>query len=398
MGLGAFPHNNGRPCAAPGPIAFRMTPLLHGLRPQVASLPTPVPADVPTDAPVAADMDGVSRMAGTPPAASSGRHVGWRRAVQRLLGRVLRLATGVAVAVGVSLGALGAGPARAQSAAAFKGLAVVTIVEGDVHLVRQTTRYRLVEGVRLQPDDLVETPEHSFAQIEFGDGAVLEVAPGSRLMIQPRWVSRKAGPPVRGYLLAGWYKFTHPGTAAFELLAPKWSLVVDGPADGKPQGRSTVVLSVLSAAAGQPLALTAFIEAGEFRVTEREQAPRVWQLKADDFFVQRGEERSLLLRKPSPEFLAQMPVVFRDTLPPRANRFANREEPPPPQGDVQYAEMQPWMKGEWPLRQHLLQRLRGRAQDPGFRAGLVANLAEHPEWERVLFPERFQPHGNPASR
>jgi hypothetical protein len=29
------------------------------------------------------------------------------------------------------------------------------------------------------------------------------------------------------------------------------------------------------------------------------------------------------------------------------------------------------------------------ARETGFRAALVSHLASHPEWERLLFPERF---------
>jgi hypothetical protein len=34
-------------------------------------------------------------------------------------------------------------------------------------------------------------------------------------------------------------------------------------------------------------------------------------------------------------------------------------------------------------------RWRALAQQPEFRKGLIATLKQHPEWERVLFPEKF---------
>jgi hypothetical protein len=41
------------------------------------------------------------------------------------------------------------------------------------------------------------------------------------------------------------------------------------------------------------------------------------------------------------------------------------------------------------LRRPLVQRWRSKAREPAFRAALVANLAAHPEWDPVLFPEKY---------
>ena len=43
-----------------------------------------------------------------------------------------------------------------------------------------------------------------------------------------------------------------------------------------------------------------------------------------------------------------------------------------------------------------MQRLRARAQDPEFRKALIANMRFHPEWDRILFPEKYLPKPVPS--
>ena len=46
-------------------------------------------------------------------------------------------------------------------------------------------------------------------------------------------------------------------------------------------------------------------------------------------------------------------------------------------------------------------RFRPRLADPAFRSELIANLKYHPEWDPILFPEKYKPkdpaQGSPGS-
>jgi hypothetical protein len=279
----------------------------------------------------------------------------------------------------------------AASGAAGRGLPVAGIVDGPAVLLRQATRYSLLEGVRLQPDDIVEAPKGSVVQIEFSDGTLLALAEGGRLMLQPSWMNPRRGAPtqLRAYLLQGWFKLSQPAVSHLEFATPGWTISHDA-GDGKapPQGASVVFMLGDAASEGLPV-LNAFIEAGSFRVFERAEPHRNWLLKPDDYFGLRGADRPLLLRKPAPEFVAVLPAAFRDALPSRAGRLGDKGVPPSPQGDVSYADVSPWLRAEPAMRPQLLERWRGRTSDPAFRSALQANLAIHAEWERVVFPERF---------
>ena len=48
------------------------------------------------------------------------------------------------------------------------------------------------------------------------------------------------------------------------------------------------------------------------------------------------------------------------------------------------------------LRPQFVPRWRTLAKAPEFRAGLVAGIAAHPEWDRLLFPEKYRPKPPPG--
>ncbi len=80
--------------------------------------------------------------------------------------------------------ATGASPAPARSGS------IVGIVEGEVSLIRQTTRYALAEGVLLNDQDIIETAPGAFAQIELPGGVLVGIGESTRLMLAP---SRRQG-------------------------------------------------------------------------------------------------------------------------------------------------------------------------------------------------------------
>ena len=82
-------------------------------------------------------------------------------------------------------------------------------------------------------------------------------------------------------------------------------------------------------------------------------------------------------------------------LPERRAAFKDRDVAPRRLADVEYADVEAWLKGPPELRRPLIQRLRPRAHDPEFRKALIANMRFHPEWDRILFPEKYEPKPKP---
>jgi hypothetical protein len=120
-------------------------------------------------------------------------------------------------------------------------------------------------------------------------------------------------------------------------------------------------------------------------------------VSAGQFYARKADQKGVLQARPAPGFVAGMPSYYRDNLPERLARFKDRDVSPRRLADLAYQDVEPWLKGPPELRRPLMQRLRARAQDPEFRKALIANLRFHPEWDRILFPEKYLPKPPPAA-
>ncbi|HKW84494.1 MAG TPA: hypothetical protein VJN68_12155 [Burkholderiaceae bacterium] len=268
------------------------------------------------------------------------------------------------------------------SAAAAAVPTLVSILQGDATLVRQTTRYVLAEGVALADGDIVETAADAFMQIEFEDGTLIGIAEKGRLILKPQITApRTASAAARFYLLEGWIKLTtlSKAPAEFAFLAPAFELVSPG---------ATIVTRVRPAK-GYEL----FVESGNARLVAR---AGVSGLKGNDFVSQAANaDKPTIGANLGGEFLQLLPRPFRDRLPARAALFTGRIVAPKPVGPIEYADVRAWLHAEPGVRMALSRQWRPRAADRAFRAELVTNLAAHTEWERVLYPKRFLPKPTP---
>lgn len=275
----------------------------------------------------------------------------------------------------------------AAATAAAEAPAVVTLVEGPASLLRAAGRFALAEGVRVHAGDIVGVPDKGLVQIEFADGTRLSLGPQSRFHIAALAL---AGSGAKGvavsdfYLLQGWSKFA---------LAPKaLPLRVTTPLFGFGSADAVVVLHADAAEA------SLFVERGGLRLTEgfvKAVPASPVAVGAGQFYVRRADQRGVLQPRPAPAFVAGMPPHYRDNLPERLATFKDRDVAPRRLADVTYEDVEPWLKGPPELRRPLMQRMRARAQDPEFRKAVIANMRFHPEWDRILFPEKYLPKPTP---
>lgn len=270
----------------------------------------------------------------------------------------------------------------AAAAAAAGQIATVTLMEGPATLVRGTMRYALAEGVKLQPGDIIEVSDKGLTQIEFADGVAFALSPGTRMLS----VSAPRGKSAAGdyYVTQGALKVSRVKQGAtFRFVTPVFTLQL---AEG-----STVLL--LGSGEG-----SVFVESGEARVIEppaKGAAPAPLRLKGGEYYTRKAEQKGAVAPRPSAAFIGALPKVFLDPLPSRMARYKEREVQPKPVEVVSYAQVETWLKAPPDIRRPLLTRFRSRASDPAFRAGLVANLKFHPEWDPILFPEKYKPKPKP---
>jgi hypothetical protein len=254
-----------------------------------------------------------------------------------------------------------------QICAAADSAAVVTLLEGDAALVRGAARYALAEGVRLRSGDIIEVADGSLAQIEYFDGAALALGPRTRLLT----VSASRGKATQGeyYVIQGALKLTGVKAGArFRFATPAFTVQ---PIEG------AVVLLVAGSAG------SVFAESGETRVSAGAAPLR---LRSGDFCTRRNGHRATVALLPSEAFIAALPRLFVDPLPPRMALYKERDVEPRRLQEVNYAGVEAWLKAPPAIRRPLVARFEPLASDAAFRASLVENLKYHPEWSSVLYP------------
>lgn len=251
-------------------------------------------------------------------------------------------------------------------------IGLVTIVDGEVAVLRETRRYAATEGLRLLGDDIVRTGDQTrLVRLELADGTTLDLGPATELLLRP--TANLGGRASLLYLARGWIK-VGAGAGAAEgaggIAAP--------PLDAA-RVTGTAVLHI----AGQTALV--FAEAGGVEIDART------RLRDGDAWVRRAGAAGAVLKRPPADLMQALPRAFVDSLPRRSARFENRNVEPGPSEDVRYAEVAHWLNAEAPLRAAFVPRYAARARDREFRAGLVAELRAHPEWDRTLFPEKYRP-------
>jgi hypothetical protein len=255
---------------------------------------------------------------------------------------------------------------------------MLTLLEGNAALVRGAARYALAEGVRLQPGDIIEVAANSLAQIEYGDGGALALGAGTRLLT----VSASAGKNAHReyYVMQGTLKLTRVKQGArFRFATPIFNVQ---PVEG------CMVLVVSGSEA------SLFAETGETRLAAGGPTLR---LRSGDFYTRRSGQKGWVAALPSKAFVEALPKLFLDPLPARAALYDAHAVDPRRLEEVSYAGVEAWLKAPPAIRKPLVARFEPRAADAAFRAGLVANLKYHPEWDQILNPSAKEvPAADPA--
>src|SRR5712664_3239423 len=217
----------------------------------------------------------------------------------------------------------------------------LTLVEGNVELIRGATLYAATQGVRLGDGDILSIDSKGQAQIEFQDGAILNLSQGARAMLTN--IASGARGESEIALLSGWAKFTQKKSgkgAQYRYLTPRAEITA---------GEATAVLN-----AGDG-STDIYIESGAVRFAEigRKGAQRIARdAKGGEFIVRRGEQTATVSSRPSAEFIKTMPRHFRDDLPALLDRFKSRRAEPRREHEVTYAEVEAWLKAGSPIRRN----------------------------------------------
>jgi hypothetical protein len=110
------------------------------------------------------------------------------------------------------------------------------------------------------------------------------------------------------------------------------------------------------------------------------------ETQANEFFMREERADVVAQPRPSPEFVAQMPVPFRDPLPEQASAKLKKTVAPQFVREVNYSDVQQWLNMPRDWRAGFIGRFRGRLKDSAFFAAMDASMAQHPEWQPILHP------------
>lgn len=265
--------------------------------------------------------------------------------------------------------------------AAAPAIGVFTVVEGEAVVIRDSMRFAAIEGLPLQADDIVHTAESAqFVRMELSQGGVIDLGPATRLLLRPRFAP-PGDRPALAYMSQGWVKLTAPAPIKMSLASARMDL--------------NELTGVAVVRVADDLSFV-FAESGSTKLVERGSQARAHQLAGGEAYERRGNEQGAVLSRPGADVVKAMPRAFADSLPLRAKRFQDALVAPVAPVEIGYEDVAAWINAERALRPAFVQRWTGKARDPKFRSALIADLRNHPEWDRVLFPEKYAPKPRPA--
>lgn len=270
--------------------------------------------------------------------------------------------------------------------------AVITIVEGDAVIFRATNKLAAAEGVRVLPDDLIETGAKSLVRIESSEGTRIDLGPSTRIQVNGPARGKELRPAL--YLMSGWIKFTTPMEAA-GAKPPAPSTAVS-PAFSSPPVDCTelqgTVVAHIEAGEGD-----LFLEQGSARLLDRRTRGAIpVRIKSGDFLSWSKDDPLAQAGFPAAGFVKALPRPFENSISGHYARFAAAEVTPRPLGKFTFAEVEPWINAERPIRRQFVRTWRPKVEDPEFRTGLAANMDRHPEWDPILYPEKYLPKPPPV--
>jgi hypothetical protein len=258
------------------------------------------------------------------------------------------------------------------SALRAEELGTFTLMEGSARVLRGTMVLHGVEGMRFQNGDIVETSAPGFVQAEFSGGAILAIGPSTRVWIHGSGSQRDL------VLMSGWVKAeTGAGGGTYRLVGPLLTAT--------PKGGAVIVHA--GSGVGEM-----YVETGTANISEAESGGgKTVAAKSGQFLTRHTGRSAVVGSRPEDAFVDAMPRPFRDTLPPRVSHFAGKKAPEPKlDHEITYAEAEPWLKLGRGWRRSFEERFQPRLKDAEFRRSVEQHIAEYPEWDRVLHPEKYE--------
>jgi len=250
---------------------------------------------------------------------------------------------------------------------------VVSIADGEPFtIVRGTSLNTATKGVTLVAGDMVGTAAGAFLVVEMQGGNLLGIGPSTQIY----FMQRSAADTPTLVVLKGWVKADIPTgskSPPVRVLGTRLGI----------QSHQGVMLLYVDERSD-----SIFDEQGSGTLLLRDEAAtRTGKETAPNQFFVRQERGDVISQpRPSPEFVAAMPIPFHDPLPENASARLKKTTTPQFVREVSYADVQQWLNMPRDWRAGFIPRFRGRLKDRAFFAAMDATMAQHPEWQPILHP------------
>ena len=250
---------------------------------------------------------------------------------------------------------------------------LVSIADGDPFtLIRGTSFDTATKGVTVNAGDMIETGPAAFLVLEMTGGNLIGIGPSTQVY----FMQRSAADTPTLVVLRGWVKAdvrTGPKVPPLRVLGTRMGA----------ETHQGVVLLLADARTD-----SVFVEQGTATLLTRDDAATKTgrPAQSNQFFTREEHADVIAQPRPSSDFVAKMPVPFRDPLPEHASAKLKKQVSPDVVREVNYADVQVWLTIPRDWRTGFIPRFRPRLRDPAFFAAMDSHMSQHPEWQIILHP------------
>jgi hypothetical protein len=253
-------------------------------------------------------------------------------------------------------------------------ISAITLADKPVRIIRGATVLKAVVGVPVQKDDIVETGA-SGAQIEVGKELMFALAPETKVYLaNPQFGESYHAEIV---LMSGWLKvFDKRSGSGGRVLITTPSIRVSLEA-----GFSIVHVSASKT--------EMFAEEGVQTVAEFNEAGKIGadlKIGREQYAVRLAGQSLKIIPRPPKEFIAEMPITFRDPVVAAPDRLKGVKMQAVKEREVDYPDVEHWLKSNIALKKTFVNRFRPRLKDAKFRQLLDAQLGQTADWKPILHP------------
>jgi hypothetical protein len=250
----------------------------------------------------------------------------------------------------------------------------IAIADAPAAVIRGTDLYSASVNQRLATDDMIEFGASGILLLQDDAGNVMALGPDTRILLEAN---------ARISLLRGWVKIAH------QCAVPPCA----GPVVETERGTLEIgdhAAAIVAAIPAPDVVSEAFSESGTQKLVipaNGTSTPDSVALAEGQFATIASNAPANLKPRPSPAFLAGMPIAFRDALMRVPASGKLHDTLPAPLRPVSFDDVAPWLMSALPARNQpatrFVDRFRPRLADAAFAQHVEQNSSALFEWQAV---------------